>query len=72
MSEMGQLVFGTLKDAWIGEAPDFTSLLATQVDSIGRAIGVELASRRSVGVATESGRRIDIGNDDAGGDLRHR
>jgi hypothetical protein len=57
MSEMGQLVFGTLRDAWKGEASDFTPLLATQVDSIGRAIGVELASLGSVEVATEDGRQ---------------
>jgi hypothetical protein len=67
MSEMGQLVFGTLKDAWKGEASDFTPLLATQVDSIGRAIGVELASVGSVEVATDGGRRIDIVADGVGG-----
>jgi len=34
-SEMGKLIFGTLKDAWAGEATDFTPLLAKQVDAIG-------------------------------------
>ena len=66
MSEMGQLVFGTLKDAWKGEASDFTPLLATQLDSIGTAIGLNLATLGSVEVPTEGGRRIDIVAD--GGD----
>jgi hypothetical protein len=57
MSEMGQLAFGMLRDAWKGEASDFTPQLDTQVDSIGRAIGVELASLGSVEVATEDGRQ---------------
>ena len=60
VTEMGQLVFGTLRDAWKGEASDFTPLLAAQVDSIWSAIGVDLAAIGSVKVATDGGRRIDI------------
>jgi hypothetical protein len=67
MSETGQLVFGTLKDAWKGGASDFNPLIATQVDSVGMTIGFELASLESVEVATKGGRRMDIVVDGAGG-----
>lgn len=60
VSPMGRLVFGNLRDAWKGEAVDFTPLLAQQVDDIGDAIGVELASIGSIEVSTAGGRRIDI------------
>jgi hypothetical protein len=60
---MGKLVFGTLKDAWAGEATDFTPLLAQQVD----AIGVELTPLGAAEVQTTGSRRIDILADGAGG-----
>lgn len=64
---MGKLVFGTLKDAWAGEATDFTPLLAQQVNAIGDAIGVELAPLGAAEVQTTGSRRIDILADGAGG-----
>ena len=60
VSPMGRLVFGALRDAWKGEAADFTPLLAQQVDDIGNAIGVDLASIGSIEVSAAGGRRIDI------------
>jgi hypothetical protein len=60
MSSMGRLIFGSLRDAWKGEAADFTPLLAEQVDEIGSAIGQDLVSIGKVEVATAGGRRIDI------------
>jgi hypothetical protein len=66
-SEMGTLVFGNLKDAWPGEAIDFTPLLAHQVDAIGVAIGVELAPIGATEVQTAGSRRIDILADGADG-----
>jgi len=66
-SEMGKLIFGTLKDAWAGEATDFTPLLAKQVDAIGDAIGVELAPLGGAEVQTTGSRRIDILADGVGG-----
>ncbi len=67
VSPMGRLVFGSLREAWKGEAADFTPLLAQQVDDIGNAIGVELASIGSVEVSAAGGRRIDILADGANG-----
>jgi len=64
---MGQLVVGTLKDAWKGEASDFTPLLAQQVDAIGAAIEVDLAALGRAEVPTAGGRRIDILADGADG-----
>lgn len=49
---MEKLVFGTLKDAWAGEATDFTPLLAQQVDAFGDAIGAELPPLGAAVVAT--------------------
>jgi hypothetical protein len=57
---MGKLVFGALKDAWAGEAADFTPLIAQQVDAIGEAIGIALAPVGASEVPTAGGRRIDI------------
>lgn len=57
---MGRLEFGALRDAWKGEAADFTPLLAEQLDQIGEAIGVDLAPVGEAEVATTGGRRIDI------------
>jgi hypothetical protein len=57
---MGKLEFGTLREAWKGEATDFTPLLAQQVDAIGSAIGVELAAVGKVEVPTAGSRNIDI------------
>jgi hypothetical protein len=57
---MERLVFGRLTDAWTGEAADFTPLLAAQLDALGEAIGVDLASLGESEVLTAGGRRIDI------------
>ena len=57
---MARLVFGRLTDAWTGEASDFTPLLAQQLDAVGDAIGVDLASVGSSEVPITGGRRIDI------------
>lgn len=57
---MARLTFGRLREAWTGEAADFTPLLADQVDQLGAAIGVDLASIGQSEVATSGGRRIDI------------
>lgn len=68
VGKMGKLIFGSLRDAWPGEATDFTPLLAEQVDELGKAIGLNLSSVGKVEVATDGGRRIDIlvdGIDDA-------
>lgn len=56
----GRLIFGSLRDAWKGEAADFTPLLAQQFDDIGNAIEVELASIGRIEVSAAGGRRIDI------------
>jgi hypothetical protein len=60
MSEMAWLTFGQLREAWKGEATDFTPLLAEQLDALGDAIGVDLMSIGEVEVATDGGRSIDI------------
>lgn len=57
---MARLQFGRLTEAWKGEASDFTPLLAEQLDAIGDAIGVDLASLGESEVVTAGGRRIDI------------
>jgi hypothetical protein len=57
---MARLTFGRLREAWTGEAADFTPLLAEQVDQLGAAIGVDLASIGQSEVSTSGGRRIDI------------
>src|SRR3954454_7837686 len=57
---MARLTFGRLTEAWTGEAADFTPLLVTQLDAIGAAIGVDLASVGESEVQTTGGRRIDI------------
>lgn len=57
---MARLEFGRLTEAWKGEASDFTPLLAEQLDQIGSAIGVDLASVGRSEVQTTGGRRIDI------------
>lgn len=57
---MARLVFGRLTEAWKGEASDFTPLLAEQLDSLGAAIGVDLAGVGTSEVLTAGGRRIDI------------
>ena len=59
------LEFGQLTDAWKGEAADFTPLLAEQLDAIGAAIGLDLASIGQSEVHTTGGRRIDIVAQDA-------
>src|SRR3954452_7010354 len=60
MGSMARLRFGRLSEAWKGEADDFTPLLAEQLDAIGAAIGVDLASIGESEVQTTGGRRIDI------------
>lgn len=60
MAEMARLEFGRLTEAWKGEAADFTPLLAAQLDAVGEAIGVDLASVGESEVLTTGGRRIDI------------
>ena len=57
---MARLQFGKLREAWKGEASDFTPLLAEQLDAIGAEIGVDLASIGESEVQTTGGRRIDI------------
>lgn len=57
---MARLRFGRLTEAWAGEAADFTPLLAEQLDTLGAAIGVDLASLGTSEVQTTGGRRIDI------------
>lgn len=57
---MARLEFGILRDAWRGEARDFTPLLAEQLDMLGTEIGVDLVSVGKVEVATAGGRSIDI------------
>lgn len=44
MATMARLEFGSLAEAWEGEASDFTPLLAEQLDAVGSAIGLDLAS----------------------------
>lgn len=60
MATMARLQFGRLTEAWVGEAADFTPLLAEQLDALGSAIGVDLASVGKAEVPTAGGRRIDI------------
>ena len=67
MAGMAQVEFGRLTDAWKGEAADFTPLLAEQLDAIGGAIGLDLASIGQSEVHTTGGRRIDIVAQDADG-----
>lgn len=57
---MARLVFGRLTEAWQGEASAFTPLLAEQIDQLGAAIGVDLASVGESEVPSAGGRRIDI------------
>ena len=57
---MSRLEFGALREAWKGEASDFTPLLAEQLDALGDAIGVNLMSLGKAEVATAGGRSIDI------------
>jgi hypothetical protein len=57
---MAKLEFGRLTEAWKGEATDFTPLLNEQLDALGAAIGVDLASVGQSEVITIGGRRIDI------------
>lgn len=57
---MARLQFGRLTEAWKGEAADFTPLLAAQLDDLGAAIGVDLASVGQSEVQVAGGRRIDI------------
>lgn len=57
---MAKLTFGRLSEAWAGEAKDFTPLLAEQLDALGDAIGVPLASVGEAEVPTAGNRRIDI------------
>lgn len=59
-AEMGKLEFGSLREAWRGEASDFTPLLAEQLDQIGDEIGVNLLTIGQAEVATAGGRSIDI------------
>lgn len=60
MTGMARLVFGRLTEAWQAEATAFTPLLAEQIDQLGAAIGVDLASVGESEVPTAGGRRIDI------------
>lgn len=53
-------MFGKLSEAWEGEAADFTPLLADQLDSLGDALGIDLAAVGKSEVLTAGGRRIDI------------
>lgn len=57
---MAKLEVGRLTEAWKGEAKDFTPLLASQLDQVGAAIGVDLAAIGPSEVSTTGGRRIDI------------
>jgi hypothetical protein len=60
MSSMAKLRFGTLSEAWKGEAADFTPLLSQQLDLLGDAVKVELLGIGASEVSTTGGRRIDI------------
>jgi hypothetical protein len=60
MTAMARLQFGRLREAWAGEASDFTPLLAEQLDGLGAEIGVDLTSIGESEVQTTGGRRIDI------------
>ena len=60
MATMARLEFGSLTQAWQGEASDFTPLLVEQLDAVGAAIGLDLASVGKSEVLTTGGRRIDI------------
>lgn len=66
---MARLEFGRLRQAWKGEAADFTPLLAEQLDSLGSAIGVDLASIGKAEVLTAGDRRIDIVANSTDGEL---
>jgi hypothetical protein len=57
---MARLRFARLTEAWAGEAADFTPLLAEQLDAVGQAIGVDLASVGKSEVQVAGRRRIDI------------
>lgn len=57
---MARLQFGRLTEAWKGEASDFTPLLADQLDLLGAAMGVDLASVGESEVPIAGGRRIDV------------
>lgn len=57
---MSQLTFGRLREAWRGEASDFTPLLAEQLGQLGDAIGVDLMGVGQTEVPTTGNRRIDI------------
>lgn len=57
---MGRLEFGNLRQAWKGEATDFTPLLADQLDMLGGAVGVDLLAVGRAEVSTAGGRSIDI------------
>lgn len=57
---MARPEFGRLRDAWVGEASDFTPLLAEQLDLLGDAIAVDLGAAGSPEVRTDGGRSIDI------------
>lgn len=67
MATMARLQFGRLAEAWQGEAADFTPLLSAQLDAVGSAIGIDLASLGRSEVATAGGRRIDIVATDSDG-----
>ena len=60
MATMARLEYGRLTAAWKGEAADFAPLLAAQLDQVGAAIAVDLASIGQSEVQTAGGRRIDI------------
>lgn len=49
---MARIEFGSLREAWRGEAVDFTPLLAQQLDQIGDEIGVDLLGMGQAEVAT--------------------
>jgi hypothetical protein len=67
MTDMARLEFGRLTDAWAGEATDFTPLLAQQLDALGDAIHLDLATVGESEVPVADGRRIDIvASDDSG------
>lgn len=57
---MGRIEFGSLREAWKGEARDFTPLLAERLDQLSEAIGVDLVTLGQAEVATAGGRSIDI------------
>jgi hypothetical protein len=67
MTKMARLEFGRLTQAWQGEAADFTPLLVEQLDAVGSAISVDLASLSQSEVITSGGRRIDIVAQDSDG-----